>query len=171
MEGLTQILLATLAVIAAVALLSLRRVPRGHKFTVDRMGRFHRTLGPGIHFILPFVDRITHQVNMLGRVLDVHCEALETKDERRVAADGMIYFQILDPRKVAGRLTNLDEAAQSLTEATARDMVQQMTLDALHHRTAGEINSWLLGLLNQSATQWGVRITRIDIDFSDRPGD
>jgi regulator of protease activity HflC (stomatin/prohibitin superfamily) len=167
MDALTVNLMTGLALLALISLASLRRVPQGFTFTVDRLGQFHRTLAPGIHFILPFVDRVTHRINMLGRALLVHCESLETKDACRVIADGTIYLQILDPRKVTGRLDTLDDAARSLIETTAREMVLQLTLESLHHRTASEINSWLLGLLNQSSNQWGVRITRIDLDFID----
>lgn len=156
-----------LGALVLLALASLCRVPPGHSYTINRLGRFHRTLAPGIHFIVPGIDRITHRISMLGQVLGVECTTLQTADECPVQARGTLYFQILDPRKASGRIHTLEEAAQSLTESTTREMVQQMTLDTLHHRSTREINAWLLGLLNQASNQWGVRITRVDLDFTE----
>jgi len=171
MDALTLGLASLLAIVVLIAVVSVCRVPPGHSWTVARLGSYHRTLGPGIHFIVPFLDRITHRVSMLGQVLGVECDALPTRDDRRVDARGRLYFQILDPRKASTRLNSLEDAAQSLTAAKARDLVQQLDLDSLQQRTTDEINAWLLGLLNESATQWGVRVTRIEMDFSDRDED
>ena len=152
----------------ALVVLSLRRVPPDHTYTIERLGRFHRTVAPGIHFIVPFVDRITHRISMAGRAIDVCCTHLHTNDEHEVLASGMIYFQVMDPRKAAINVPTLDQAAQNLTLKTTRGMVEQMSYDSLSHHSSGELNAWLLGLLNQSASEWGVRITRINMSFSEQ---
>ncbi len=168
MEVLVYVLGAIVAGVAIIALLSMRRVPDGQSFTVNRFGRFHRTLGPGLHFIVPLVDRVAHRVNILGQKLEVDCRPLKTKDEHAVLAHGVVYFQVLDPRKAAYYRRSVQEAARDLAESTTRELVEQMTFDALSHRTTRELNSWLLGMLNQSSTEWGVRITRIDLRFDER---
>ncbi len=166
MEGLVYALAAVAVLLLLLGLASVRRVPDGQSFTVNRMGRFHRTLGPGVHLIVPLIDRVTHKINTLGRKLAVHCRPLKTKDEHPVLADGVIYFQVLDPRKAAHYQRRIEEAAQDLAETTTAELVQQMTYDALSHRTSRELNTWLLGMLNRSSTEWGVRVTRIDLKFS-----
>ena len=172
MDNLTIGLLIALAAIVVLGLLSLRRVPADHTYTIDRLGRFHRTVAPGIHFIIPLIDRITHRVSMAGRAIDVSCTHLHTNDEHEVLANGVLYFQVLDPRKAASHARRLDQAAKNLTIETTKGMVEQMSYDSLSHHSSSELNAWLLGLLNQSASEWGVRITRINMSFSEeQPAD
>lgn len=144
---------------------AVRFVPRGQSHTVHRRGRFLRSLQPGLHFIVPLIDQVSHKVDMKGRALTLHCEQLASKDECPVIADGVLYFQILDARKAAERLTTLDDAARNLAETSTREMVGQMTFTSLTSHSGPEINSWLLGMVNQSAVPWGVRATRIELDF------
>ncbi len=167
MSTLIVSLVAAIATLVVIALVSIRRIPDGQSFTVNRFRSFHRTLGPGLHLIVPFIDRVTHKVNILGQMLEVDCRSLQTKDEHPVLAQGFVYFQVLDPRKAAHYKRSVQEAAQDLAQTTTRELVQQMTFDALNHRTARELNTWLLGMLNRSSTEWGVRVTRIDLRFSE----
>jgi regulator of protease activity HflC (stomatin/prohibitin superfamily) len=171
MDNLTSGLMIVLGAIGVLVLVSLRRVPAERTYTIDRLGRFHRTVGPGIHVIIPFIDRITHRVSMAGRALDVCCNNLHTNDQHDVLASGMIYFQVLDPRKAANHVRGLDEAAKDLTFNTTREMVEQMSYDSLNHHSRNDLNAWLLGLLNQSASEWGVRVTRINIEFTEQQGE
>jgi regulator of protease activity HflC (stomatin/prohibitin superfamily) len=168
MDNLTLGLVVTLATFMALVVLSLRRVPSDYTYTIERLGRFHRTVAPGIRFIVPFVDRITHRISMAGRAIDVCCTHLHTNDEHEVLASGMIYFQVMDPRKVASHVPTLDQAAQNLTLEATKGMVEQMSYDSLSHHSIGDLNAWLLGLLNQSASEWGVRITRVNLSFSEQ---
>ncbi len=167
-------LLLTLAVAGAavvvLVLTSLRRVPDGQSFTVNRLGQYHRTLGPGRHLVLPLIDRITHRISILGQMLQVECPPLKTRDDHPVLARGAIYFQVLDPRKAAYHRRSVQDAAQDLAQSTTRELVQQMTLDALSSRSGRELNTWLLGMLNRTSTEWGVRVTRIDLRFSEHQG-
>ena len=169
MDNLTAGLLIVLGAIIVLVLVSVRRVPVDRTYTIDRFGQFHRTVGPGIHLIVPFVDRITHRVSMAGRAVDVCCSNLHTNDSHDVLASGMIYFQVLDPRKAANHVRTLDEAAKDLTFNTTREMVEQMSYDSLSHHSRRDLNAWLLGLLNQSASEWGVRVTRINMEFTEEP--
>lgn len=162
----TQIVAALiLLVLIVVALASVRHVPVAQRHVVNRMGRFHRTMRPGWHLLIPFVDRVSEKVSMGGRVLEVLFADLQTADDQMVSAKGLLYFQVLDARKAAGRLSTLNEAATGLTEKGLRQLVQELSVETLLHRTSREINGWLVGMLNQSAEEWGVRITRVELEF------
>ena len=165
MSNLTVGLLIALAAILVMVVIGWRRVPPDQTYTINRFGRFHRTLAPGMHFLVPLIDRISHRVSMAGRAVEVSCTQLHTNDQHAIVASGMIYFQVLDPRKAASHVRTLDQAARNLTEKTAIGMVEQMSYHSLSHHSSGDLNAWLLGLLNQSASEWGVRITRINLKF------
>lgn len=167
MDYLTTGLVIALVAIVALVLLSLRLVPPDQTYTINRLGRFHRTAAPALHFIVPFLDRVTHRVSMAGRAIDVCCAHLHTSDEHEVLASGMLYFQVLDPRKAASHARTLDQVAKNLTLDATKGMVEQISSDSLKHHSSGELNAWLLGLLNQSASEWGVRITRINLTFTE----
>jgi regulator of protease activity HflC (stomatin/prohibitin superfamily) len=156
-----------LIVAVLYGLAGLRWVPEGHIYTVHRRGRFHRSLGPGLHAVVPLLDRISHRVSMLGRVLDLHDLELVTKDAQPVRAEGVVYFQVLDARKAERRLSDLDEATRQLAASNVAEMLAQMDFSAINERSGPELNSWLLGMMNQSAGQWGVRVTRVDLDYKD----
>jgi len=140
-------------------------VPNNWSVTVHRRGEFLKTLGPGLHLIVPGLDRVVHRVNIAGQALTMQCDDLRSKDARAVAADGKIYFQVLDVRKAADQTTSVEQTAAELTRSSARDMVEQLTIDSLGQRSSSELNDWLLGLANHSAGQWGVRVTRVDMRF------
>ncbi|MDJ0655152.1 MAG: SPFH domain-containing protein [Xanthomonadales bacterium] len=161
------VLLLAVAVVAALLALAVKRVPEGQSFTVHRRGRFHRILSPGIHVVVPLLDRVAHRVNTLGRVMEVACEDLHTKDDHTLVAQGQVYFQVLDARKAADRDGAINQAARDLARVKAQELVEQMTYEVFSHRTSRELNSWLLGLLNQSSSEWGVRVTRIQMDFNE----
>lgn len=153
------------ALVVILLALSLRRVPPMESHIVNRLGRAHRTLQPGWHWLLPFVDRVAHRVSMSGRVLEVTIPELETEDRQPMKAEGVVYFQVLDVDKALEQIGMLEDAARNLTVSTTRELVHEMSGSALQQRTTREINAWLLGLLNQSSEQWGVRITRVELDF------
>ncbi len=164
MTPLVGLLLGLGAVAIAVAM-SVQWVPANWSFTVHRRGQFLRTLPPGLHFIVPLLDRVVHKVNMGGQAVDLQCPELTSKDDVPVVANGVIYFQVLDARKAADRSASLQRTAENLTTESAREMVQQLSLTSLNERSRTELNGWLLGLVNQSAVQWGVRVTRVDLSF------
>ncbi|MEM9532494.1 MAG: SPFH domain-containing protein [Pseudomonadota bacterium] len=158
-----EVVLGLLLIGAAV---SLRRVPPESSFTINRWGRFHRTLGPGWHLVLPLIDRVTHRVTTAGQVLDLSCPGLATRDQQAVVAQGRLFIQVLDPRKAANANQDVRHAATDLARSSAQQLVEQMTYTALSERSARELNSWLLGLLNQTASEWGVRVTRVELQFA-----
>ena len=153
------------AVVGVLAALTLRRVPIAERHVVNRLGRIDRTLAPGWHLIVPFVERVGHRVSMGGRMIETKMPGVTTADGERADVDGLIYFQVLDATKAAERLDTLNEAARALTETGTRSLVAEMTANSLRQRSARDINDWLVGMLNQSAESWGVRITRVDLSF------
>ena len=161
------VLTASLAVAAVLLLLaiSLRRVPPGHSFTINRAGRFHRTLGPGWHLVVPLLDRVTHRISTVGEVLPIDCDELKTQDSASVRAVGRIYVQVLDPRKAAYHSGDLHVGAHDLTRRCCDELIAQLTLEALEARTPRELNIWLMGMLNQTSLEWGVRVTRVELTF------
>lgn len=165
MSSLAIILLILVLGFVALAAVALQRVPEGCNLIVYRKGRFDRTLGPGWHLLIPGVERPMQKVAMGGRVLDVRYDALHTKDGQSVEVDGALYYQVLDAEKVVDHVDSLSSAALSLVQSTAQDLVSDMTSDSLARRRSNEINQWLLGMLNQASSQWGVRITRLDLRF------
>lgn len=153
--------------ILAVALIVLaaffvRVVPVGQTYSIARFGTFHRTLDPGVHVVVPLVDRTTHRVNMLGRAREVRFHSLRTADDHRLQADCKIYFQVLDARKVIRQSADLDKAVEQLLQRVLIDLTAEMDQETLFSRSPHELDSWLLGLLNQEAQNWGVRMTRVN---------
>lgn len=158
---------------AVIALLvaGLRRVPDGHCFTVNRLGRFHRTLQPGWHLVLPLIDRVTRRISTAGSVLTVKNHRLTTRDHQPMVASGKVYLQVLDPRKAAYQPGDLDRGAEALARSCADELVNQLTLRSLQERTSLELNSFVMNAINETSQQWGVRVTRVELRFTSDPGE
>jgi regulator of protease activity HflC (stomatin/prohibitin superfamily) len=151
---------AALAVITLAA--GVKIVPQGYVFTVERFGRYARSLDAGLGLITPFVERVGRRVNVMEQVIDVPSQQAFTRDNAGVTIDAVVFYQVLDAARASYEVSNLDLAATTLTMTNIRTVVGSMDLDQLlAHRD--EINERLLRVMDAAASPWGVKINRIEI--------
>ncbi len=169
-EGNGIFVLAFLAVVVFFLLRSIRMVPQGYHYTVERFGRYITTLTPGLGLIMPFIDRIGHKLNMMERVLPVPSQEVITRDNAMVTVDGVAFFQVLDAAKASYEVNNLENAVLNMVMTQIRTVMGSMELDHLLSQR-DEINQKLLGVVDQATQGWGVKMTRIEIKDISPPRD
>ncbi len=165
---LLPIALVVFAVI--IVMMGVKRVPQGLEYTVERFGRYTKTLKPGIQFIIPIVDKIGHKVNMMEQVTDVPQQEVITRDNAMVSADGVVFFQVMDASKSAYRVNDMYRAILNITMTNIRSVMGSMDLDELLSKR-DEINNRLLAVVDEAAGTWGIKITRIEIKDINPPLD
>jgi regulator of protease activity HflC (stomatin/prohibitin superfamily) len=169
-EGAGIAVIVLLAVVLFGLLRSIRMVPQGSNYTVERFGRYVRTLPPGLGIIVPFFDRVGHKLSMMERVLDVPSQEVITRDNAMVKVDGVAFFQVMEAAKAAYEVQNLENAILNLVMTNIRTVMGSMDLDSLLSQR-DEINHRLLGVVDQAASPWGIKINRIEIKDISPPRD
>lgn len=157
------IVIVVLAVVVLLVLFAgIKTVPQGFNFTVERFGRYTRTLSPGLNLIVPFVDRVGAKMNMMEQVLDVPTQEIITRDNAIVAVDGVAFYQVLNAPQAAYQVAGLQNAILNLTMTNIRTVMGSMDLDELLSNR-DTINERLLRVVDEAAHPWGIKVTRVEI--------
>lgn len=137
-------------------------VPQQHAWVVERLGKFHATLGPGLNIVIPFVDRIAYKHILKEIPLDVPPQVCITRDNTQLQVDGILYFQITDPMRASYGSSNYIQAITQLAQTTLRSVIGRMELDKTFEERE-HINTAIVNAIDESAANWGVKVLRYEI--------
>ncbi len=170
MSGFDIFAVALLFVVVVTLFAGVKTVNQGYDWTVERFGKYTRTLEPGLNIIVPYFDRIGRRVNMMEQVIDIPEQEVITKDNATVTVDGVAFFQVFDAAKASYEVANLNQAIVTLTMTNIRSVMGAMDLDqVLSHRD--EINERLLRVVDAAVSPWGLKVNRIEIKDIVPPAD
>jgi regulator of protease activity HflC (stomatin/prohibitin superfamily) len=164
--------LIVLLIVAGLVLLTLARtiriVPQARASVVERLGRYSRTLSPGLSIVVPFVDRIRDTIDLREQVVSFDPQPVITEDNLVVSIDTVIYFQVTDPKSATYEIANYIQGIEQLTVTTLRNVIGGMALEKTL-TSRDEINNQLRGVLDEATGKWGIRVNRVELKAVDPP--
>src|SRR5947209_5678176 len=168
--------MVALIVIAVVALFvlvvlarTIRIVPQARAGVIERLGRYNRTLTPGLAIVVPFMDRLRPLIDLREQVVSFQPQPVITEDNLVVHIDTVLYFQVTDPRAATYEIANFIQAIEQLTVTTLRNVIGGMDLESTL-TSREQINAELRGVLDEATGKWGIRVNRVELKAIDPPG-
>ena len=162
------VLLAVAAFVLLVLARTIRVVPQARAGVVERLGRYHRTLTPGLTIVVPFIDRIREMVDLREQVVSFAPQPVITEDNLVVNIDTVIYFQVTDAKAATYEIADYIQAIEQLTVTTLRNVIGGLDLEATL-TSRDQINGQLRGVLDEATGKWGIRVNRVELKAIDPP--
>ena len=162
------IVLVVAVIVLAVFARTVRIVPQARARVVERLGRYHRTLTPGLALIVPFIDRLRSEIDLREQVVSFPPQPVITEDNLVVNIDSVIYFQVTDAKAASYEIQNYIQAIEQLTVTTLRNVIGGMALEKTL-TSRDEINNQLRGVLDEATGKWGIRVNRVELKAIDPP--
>ncbi|RFU42185.1 SPFH/Band 7/PHB domain protein [Actinomadura logoneensis] len=166
--ALLVVLIAGIAVLVTATMRTVWIIPQARARNVERLGRYHRTLEPGITFVVPFVDRVKSLIDLREQVVSFKAQPVITEDNVVVHIDTVLFFQVTDPRAADYEIVNYIKAIEQLTATTLRNVIGTLDLEATL-TSRDRINTALRGVLDDASGKWGIRVTRVEIKAIEPP--
>ena len=165
------IFVIAVVILAAVIIKSgIKQVSQAQEWTVERFGRYTRTLSPGLHLIIPFVDRVGFKLSLRETVLDIPSQDVISYDNATITADGVAFYQVVDSARAAYEVNDLERAITNLAMTNIRTVIGSMSLDDVLSKR-DDINERLLRVIDAATNPWGIKVTRVEIKDLTPPGD